>query len=82
MTPAVENYVKDVLLASGVTSANISATTNGTHVPNSYHYDGQAKDGSVSSISAHYDRAGPANNQFADRSQRPNPTIYRKYTGE
>ncbi|GAC1623303.1 MAG: hypothetical protein NVS9B13_16940 [Candidatus Acidiferrum sp.] len=44
MTPAVENYVKDVLLASGVTSANISATTNGTHAPNSYHYDGQAVD--------------------------------------
>ena len=44
MSPAVENYVKDVLLASGATSANISATTNGKHDPKSYHYDGQAVD--------------------------------------
>jgi hypothetical protein len=44
MNPAVENYVRDVLLASGVTSANISATTNGKHAPNSYHYDDQAVD--------------------------------------
>ncbi|HKV03493.1 MAG TPA: hypothetical protein VJO53_00140 [Candidatus Acidoferrales bacterium] len=44
MSPETKNYVTDVLAASGVSSANISATTNGEHSPNSWHPDGQAVD--------------------------------------
>ena len=39
-----EVYLRDVLIASGIRSANISSTTNGEHAPNSWHPHGQAVD--------------------------------------
>ncbi len=44
MDRQTEIYIRDVLAVSGVDSARISATTNGRHVPNSWHYEGQAVD--------------------------------------
>jgi RHS repeat-associated protein len=44
MERRLEIYVLDVMIASGVRSMYISATTNGRHAPTSWHPDGQAVD--------------------------------------
>lgn len=44
MTRDMEIYLRDILIAAGVTSANISATTNGEHAFGSWHPRGQAVD--------------------------------------
>ena len=44
MQPKTEKYVRDISQAAGLTSINISATTNGKHARHSNHYNGTAAD--------------------------------------
>jgi RHS repeat-associated protein len=44
MTGRLQAYILDVMLGSGTRAIRVSATTNGAHSANSWHYSGQAVD--------------------------------------